>query len=134
MNLSRVKEPHVSESWSEREVRRLLNSLRRPELLADDSLAQMLCRVTGTQTAFEAVRVLADAAFRGQGATGRRLAILINLCDLEGRLSHSGVAAEMGLSMRQFFRYRARAVQLLAHEIRRRLGGDVVLQPSLGAL
>ena len=134
MNPIRAKEPHVSESWSEREVRRLLNSLRRPELLADDSLAQMLCRVTGTQTAFEAVRVLADAAFRGQGATGRRLATLITLCDLEGRLSHSGVAAEMGLSMRQFFRYRARAVQLLAHEIRKRLGGDVVLQPSLGAL
>ncbi|MBV9270639.1 MAG: hypothetical protein JO165_06065, partial [Candidatus Eremiobacteraeota bacterium] len=117
-----------------REVRRLLNSLRRPELLADDSLAQMLCRVTGTQTAFEAVRVLSDVAFRGQGATGRRLATLVTLCDLEGRLSHSGVASEMGLSMRQFFRYRARAVQLLAHEIRRRLGGDVVLQPSLGAL
>ena len=109
-------------SWGEREVRRLLNSLRRPDLAATDPLGSLLRDVLGTTTAMEAVTELISTAFQGLGYQGTRFAELIRKSDLEGDLSQAGVASEMGLSLRQFFRYRARAIALLSSHIRQLLG------------
>ncbi len=104
---------------TEHDVRRLLSSLRRPELALRDPMVALVCELTNSRTPHEAVRKLVERAFLGRGNMAMRLARLVVRCDLEGSLSHDGVAAELGLSLRQFYRYRARAVQMLAVEIRR---------------
>ena len=48
--------------------------------------------------------------------TGRRLYDAICLCDVEG-LAAKEVAKVMGLSLRQFFRYRREAVEALSAKI-----------------
>lgn len=109
-------------SWGEREVRHLLSLLRRPDLAAGNPLGNLLCDLLNVDTPLEAVERLVAGTFAKQGQAGARLAELVRRCDLEGELSQSGVAKEMGLSIRQFFRYRSRAVELLAGEVRRLLG------------
>ncbi len=59
---------------------------------------------------------------RGQAAALRRHAILTR-CDLSGE-SHKSVAAELGLSMRQFYRERREMTQWLAEYLAHRLGGS----------
>ena len=119
--------------WSEHGVRRLLNVLRRPELAPNDPTAKLVCELTDSRTPHEAVRKLVERAFSGCGHTGVRLAQLVVRCDLDGTLSHEGVAAELGLSPRQFYRYRTRAVQMLAAEIRRLVTGADDLDEVIGA-
>jgi hypothetical protein len=102
---------------SEQDVRRLLNTLRRPEAVLRDPLGRLVCELTNSRTAHEAVRKLVERAFFNRGHYSMRLAQLVVRCDLDGTLSHEGVAAEMGVSPRQFYRYRTSAVQVLAYEI-----------------
>jgi hypothetical protein len=118
--------------WSEQDVRRLLNSLRRPELALRDPMGRLVCELTQSRTPHEAVRRLVERAFLGGGHTGLRLAQLVVRCDLDGTLSHEGVAAELGLSPRQFYRYRTRAVQMLAREIRRLVSDVEDLDETIG--
>lgn len=109
-------------SWGEREVRRLLNALRRPDVAQADPLGRLLCDLLGVASPIEAVTRLIGATFARQGPHGARLGQLLMKCDVEGTLSQAGVASEMGLSLRQFFRYRARAIRLLSDRIRGLLG------------
>src|SRR5438445_6065394 len=112
----------AQETWGEREVRRLLGGLRRPELLANDSLARMVCDVTGSETVVQAMQKVISDAFLGQGAGGQRMAQLIMMSDLDAELTQNGVASELGLSRRQYFRYRARAIAIIAQHLHRLLG------------
>jgi hypothetical protein len=109
-------------TWGEREVRRLLNALRRPDIAQVDPLGRLLCEILGVPTPVEAMTRLINATFAGQGYAGARLGQLLLKCDIEGALSQAGVAFEMGLSLRQFFRYRARAIKLVSDRIRLLLG------------
>lgn len=112
----------AQETWGEREVRRLLGGLRRPEVLANDSLARMVCDVTGSETVVEAMQRVISDAFSGQGAGGERMAQLIMMSDIDAALTQNGVASELGLSRRQYFRYRARAIAVIAQHLHRLLG------------
>lgn len=118
-----VTDIHMPTPWGEQDVRRLLNSLRRPDRVRRDPLGRLICDLTQSRTAHEAVGKLVERTFYSCGEGGVRLARLVVRCDLDGTISHEGVAAELGLSPRQFYRYRTRAVQMLADEIRGLMGG-----------
>lgn len=116
------REAAIQETWGEREIRRLLNGLRRPETLTNDSLARLLCETTGTDTISHALQKLIEATFDRSVPSGRRMAQLIRRSDIEGTLTQTAVAGDLGLSRRQYFRYRARAIALMAQSLRSLLG------------
>ncbi len=99
-------------------VRRLLAAARRAESLRGDPVAGELLRLTKSTNLAEAVRKLVDLTFRDTGQMGARLSELILRSDLGPPVAFTDVAAGMGFSLRQFFRYRARAVELMAGELR----------------
>lgn len=116
------REAAIQDTWGEREIRRLLNGLRRPETLTNDSLARLLCETTGSETISHAIQKLIDATFDRSIPSGRRMAQLIRRSDIEGTLTQTAVAGDLGLSRRQYFRYRARAIALMAQNLRSLLG------------
>ena len=99
-------------------VRRLLSGARRADPLRGDALAEELQRITESANIGEALKKLVELTFKDLGHMGSRLSELILRSDLDGTLSFTEVASRMGLSLRQFFRYRARAVEMLTAELR----------------
>jgi hypothetical protein len=83
-----------------------------------DPLGRLLCEVLDVPSPVIAVTQLISMTFDGLGYSGARLAELITKSDIEATYSRAGVASEMGLSLRQFFRYRARAIHLLSEQIK----------------
>lgn len=118
----------------EHHVRRLLSAARRADPMRGDTLAHDLQTVTGSSNVSEALKKLADLTFKDLGHMGSRLSELIVKSDLDGTLSFTEVASTMGLSLRQFFRYRARAVQMLAEQLRTLLHQSSEPMDALGSL
>jgi hypothetical protein len=116
------------------QMRHLLRVLRQPQIAAADPLGAMLCQTLGVETPLQAVRQLVWIAFAQYGRTGVKLAELIQKSDIEGRLSQTGVAHELGYSPRQYFRYRSQAVDILTTEAQRLLQNRNVPLHSLQAL
>ena len=98
------------------QVRHVLRLLRRPHELATSAIAIALCENFGVNDPVEAVVVMLHQIFNLRTQTGRRLYDAICLCDVDG-LAAKEVAKAMGLSLRQFFRYRSEAVEAVAAKI-----------------
>jgi hypothetical protein len=98
------------------QVRRVLRLLRRPHELTTSGIAMSLRESLGVDDPVEAVVLLLHQIFNLRTQTGRRLYDAICLCDVEG-LAAKEVAKVMGLSLRQFFRYRREAVEALSAKI-----------------
>ncbi len=94
------------------DVRRLLRLLRRPYLLEREPLALRARRALGTASCRDALLLLVDHAF-GDIPDTQRLREIILRCDVEGQKARAA-AAGMHLSLRQFFRHRAEAIEALA--------------------
>ncbi|GEM_PF-3960674 len=102
-------------------LRKTLRLLRRPELLGRDPLARRLRESFKTQSCRDALVLLIDRAF-AQDPGAAQLRDLLVRCDLRGQKARAA-AAEMNLSIRQFFRWRAAAIGMLATAIQE-LGPD----------
>ncbi|HKW45034.1 MAG TPA: hypothetical protein VJN22_05195 [Candidatus Eremiobacteraceae bacterium] len=100
------------------DVRHVLRLLRRPHELTTSTIAMVVCESVGVEDPVEAVESLLRQIFNLRTQTGRRLYDSIRLCDVDG-LAAKEVANVMGLSLRQFFRYRREAVNALADKIKR---------------
>jgi hypothetical protein len=98
------------------QVRHMLRLLRRPHELATSAIAIALCENFGVDDTVEAVVMMLHQIFNLRTQTGRRLYDAICLCDVEG-LAAKEVAKAMGLSLRQFFRYRSEAVEAVSAKI-----------------
>jgi hypothetical protein len=98
------------------QVRHVLRLLRRPHELATSGIAIALCENFGVDDPVEAVVLMLHQIFNLRTQTGRRLYDAICLCDVDG-LAAKEVAKAMGLSLRQFFRYRHEAVEAVAAKI-----------------
>lgn len=96
-------------------VRKLLRQLRRPHLLARDPLALRLRETLKSGTCREAIEQLVDRTFAGDPA-GERMRDILVRCDLQGQKA-TAAAGGMHLSLRQFFRCRADALESLAAAI-----------------
>jgi thioredoxin-like negative regulator of GroEL len=99
--------------WNDREVRRLLRLLRRPKALEYSPLALAIQSAAGASTAHEAVLSVIERSLAEYGREGRELFTLLKRCDIDGDATPLGVAYELNLSTRQFYRYRARAVGII---------------------
>ncbi len=106
--------PKAPPQWGEREVRRLLRGLRRPHTLEMEPLAQFLCDAYGIDRPYEASVQFVCDTFVDKGLVGKRLYDLVHTCDIEASETLLGAASEMGVSPRQFFRYRREAIVALA--------------------
>jgi hypothetical protein len=98
------------------QVRHVLRLLRRPHELATSAIAIALCENFGVNDPVEAVVLMLHQLFNLRTQTGRRLYDAICLCDVDG-LAAKEVAKAMGLSLRQFFRYRSEAVEAVAAKV-----------------
>ncbi len=98
-------------------VRRLLRQLRRPHLLERDPLAARLRDRLNAKTCGEAIEQLVDRTF-ARDASSERVREVIMRCDFHGQKA-TAAAAGMHLSLRQFFRCRAEAMEALALAIER---------------
>jgi hypothetical protein len=107
-------------------VRHVLRLLRRPHELATSAIAIALCESFGVDNPVEAVVVMLHQIFNLRTQTGRRLYDAICLCDVDG-LAAKEVAKAMGLSLRQFFRYRSEAVEAVAAKIDRLAVAPLIL-------
>jgi len=116
--------------WGEREVRRLLRGLRRPHTLAMEPLARFLCDIYAIENPYDSsLRFIADTFVNG-GLVGKRLFELIQTCDVQANETLVAAASEMGVSPRQFFRYRREAiVALAAHANRLGRPHDAIKNP-----
>jgi tetratricopeptide (TPR) repeat protein len=101
------------------DLRRLLRSLHDPRALRRNPLARVLATPGDDVRFAETVRALVRAAM----PAGSRAAVIVERCDIEG-LPHKLVAAQLGLSMRHFYRERARS---------RRILRDVLANPPVAA-
>jgi hypothetical protein len=110
--------------WSRSAVRRLLRGLRRPAQLERDELVAELKRAFRTLSGREAVLVLVERALRHEH---RFCGEIVRRVDVEAETTLV-VATSLHLSPRQFFRYRAHAIEAVAIEM------DAVLTraPALG--
>ncbi|HKE37523.1 MAG TPA: hypothetical protein VKB39_08820, partial [Candidatus Baltobacteraceae bacterium] len=100
--------------WGEREVRRMLRGLRRPHRLETEPLANFLCHTYGIERPYDACLRLIREALLDKGLVGKRLYDLIRICDVDATDTMLATASEMGVSERQFFRYRREAIVALA--------------------
>jgi hypothetical protein len=117
-------------------VRRWLANLRRPERLDDPALAALLrahgrathAGLRGARDAAAFLREKIDALRPAEGAPSSEQLPhrVLTMCFVEGRKSFQA-AARLGLSERQISRERARAVALLAAELR---GGSLPQLPA----
>jgi len=113
-------------------VRKLLRQLRRPHLVDRDPLALRLRETLKADTCREAIELLVDRTFAGH-ATGERLREILVRCDLQGQKA-TAAAGGMHLSLRQFFRCRADAMEALAVAIEQldaHARGSTQSEPSL---
>jgi hypothetical protein len=94
------------------DVRRLLRLLRHPYLLEREPLALRARNALGTASCRDALLLLVERAF-GDIRDTQRLREIILRCDVEGQKARQA-AAGMHLSLRQFFRHRAEAIEALA--------------------
>jgi hypothetical protein len=95
-----------------------------------EPLARFLCDVYAVESPYDAsLRLIGDTFVNG-GLVGKRLFELIQTCDVEANETLVAAASEMGVSPRQFFRYRREAIVALAAHANR-LGGvhDVAKNP-----
>jgi hypothetical protein len=90
-------------------VRALLRCVKRPHVLATFPCMQQICAATGVGDPARAAMTLVDSAFNLETPHGRRLRESIVRCDVDGATTQEAAYA-MGLSVRQFFRYRAEAM------------------------
>ncbi|MEA2721398.1 MAG: eukaryotic-like serine/threonine-protein kinase [Candidatus Eremiobacteraeota bacterium] len=103
--------------WSHGSVRSLLRGIRRPAKLQRDGIAREVERALHCTSAREAVLVLVERALRHEH---QFCAEIVRRCDIDGETTLL-VAAALHLSPRQFFRYRAQAVEAIAVELERLL-------------
>lgn len=92
----------------------MLRGLRRPHRLETEPLARFLCHAYGIPRPYDACVHTIRHALLDKGLVGKRLYDLIRICDIDAASTIAGTASEMGLSPRQFFRYRREAVVALA--------------------
>lgn len=124
-----VSSPYTGPSqWGEREVRRLLRALRRPHVLAMEPLARFIGEIYKLENPYDACLRFIDDTFVNGGLVGKRLFELIRTCDIEANETLEATASDMGVSARQFFRYRREAIlALVAHA--NRLGAAAPRNP-----
>ena len=96
-------------------VRRMLRLLRRPHLLEREALALRLRKELQAASCRDAILQLIDQTF-SISADGRYLRDVVVLCDVDGHKARAA-AASMHLSLRQFYRRRAEAIEALAMRI-----------------
>jgi len=117
--------------WSHPNTRSLLRRVRTPHHLELDPVAGALCRAKATANPRDAVLVVVQQALSQYDP---RLFELVYRCDFGGEQTKL-VAHEMHLSPRQFFRYRALALEAISSEIGRTLtanGGSSELDVKHG--
>jgi tetratricopeptide (TPR) repeat protein len=112
----------------DRDVRELMRSLHDADALRRTKLARTLSFPGDDETFMRSLHAFVLAAL----PAGSRAARIVQLCDVEGR-PHKAVAAQLGLSMRHFYRERSAARRFVAEAIRSRQvvrvhhdGGDVL--------
>jgi hypothetical protein len=98
-------------------VRRLLRLLRRPHLLEREELAASLCRALQATSCRDAMVRLIDRTFANTPES-QRLRESVVRCDVDGQKARAA-AAGMHLSLRQFYRSRAEAIDALALSLAR---------------
>jgi hypothetical protein len=103
-----------------REIRLLLRLLRRPHALEREPLAIMLREALHAESAYKAVIVAIETAFDQASPSGRQLKEIVRRCDIDCQTT-TAAAADMNLSVRQFFRYRTDAVEAIAQSVGRSL-------------
>ena len=96
-----------------RAVRNLLRHLRRPYLLAQNPLANQLRKWFKARSFREAISRLIDRAFILPDESSERLREILIRSGIKGQKS-TAVAGIMHLSLRQYFRCRAQAIEILA--------------------
>lgn len=111
-------------AWSSREVRALLRNLRKPDVLEWLPLTVLIKARFEAATGHEAVLRLVNESFAGQGRPGIRLRELLEKYDLAGGVNRDRAASEMGLSVREFARYRAHATEIIAQHLSKVLGSE----------
>lgn len=115
--------------WSHGSVRRVLRNLRRPAMLERDEIALELKRALRCEVARDAVLMLVERALRHEH---RFCAELVRRCDVDGETT-AAVAGALHLSPRQFFRYRAHAMEAIGVELEATLTRTRSHRPSAGA-
>jgi tetratricopeptide (TPR) repeat protein len=90
------------------ELGRLLRALNDPRALRRSALARALAGPGDDARFVDAIQALVRAAL----PAGSRAALIVERSDIEG-VPHKAVAAELGLSLRHFYRERRRARELL---------------------
>lgn len=103
--------------WSHGSIRSLLRGVRRPAQLERDGVGLELVRALGCASARDAVLALIERALRHEHAFCGEI---VRRCDVDGETTLV-VAAALHLSPRQFFRYRAQAIEAIGVELERLL-------------
>ena len=98
----------------------MLRKLRRPWLLERDEQARELRAALGTASTRDAVRLVIDRGIRGLDQQSQSI---IFRCDLAGEPTAT-VARDLYISIRQFFRYRAAALDAIQAECERVLAAQ----------
>ncbi len=101
-------------AW-EAQARRLVRRLHRPSALEHDAVGRLLRERLGTRRVVDAVSVCVERALADEDP---RLAEIVRRCDAKGEPTKS-VASDLHVSPRQFFRYRAAALDAVGQELRR---------------
>lgn len=96
-------------------LRTLMQKLRRPYALESDELGLRLKVALGTATAHDALLITIERALRGHDIAFKTI---VQRCDIEGEVTRV-VAAELFMSLRQFFRYRTMALEAIQTELDR---------------
>jgi len=126
--------PPTDSEWTDKDVRRLLQLLQRPHQLESFELARELCFALGIPSAYQATITAIDQTFQNRGILEKKLRDMIWQCDVEARITQAEAASEMGLSTRQFFRYRSEAVRALLNHIRKILADPPAEMKPLAVL
>jgi tetratricopeptide (TPR) repeat protein len=119
---------HDPEGWS-LAARRLLPKLRQPIALENDVAGLALRDAMETGTVFEAVRLSAE---RAVAHTDPRFSTIVARCDVGGE-TMKVVAADLHISLRHLFRYRAMIFEALGAEMRRVISANVAVPRDAAA-
>ncbi len=115
--------------WSHGSVRRVLRNVRRPAVLERDEIALELKRALRCEVARDAVLTLVERALKHEH---RFCGEIVRRCDVDGETT-AAVAAALHLSPRQFFRYRAHAMEAISVELAMVLTRTRTHRPADGA-
>lgn len=110
-------------SWSNRDIRRLLSLILDPVKLEAEPLALALRHAVSASNGFAAINAIIERSLSGNTAVEKLMRESVTLCDIVGEKTHTA-ARRLGLSARQFFRYRAAAMSAIANEVNRVLRFD----------